>query len=312
MPTHPPLHHLPLSLTTYLHASKLQSILFHRHLLQKALLSISKSTLLQDFDPRKNTPPPYLLTAQFHPVYTLGRRQQLSDPPETIADILKERKAQLVYTPRGGEITFHGPGQVVAYPIIDLKAHGLTPKCYIRFLENSIIGSLGRYGVEGFTTEEAGVWTRSDRKIASVGVNLRRWVSSHGVAVNVDGDMGFFKVIKACGLEGVEMWSVKQELEEMAAKAGSAGKTEEEKVPTAGEVEDVLVKEIAEGLGCDGVKTITEEEVVDIGREFRVDGMDDGVELVEDLNLVGTWAVGRKVMRELSDERKKKHEGEGM
>lgn len=102
---------------------------------------------------------------------------------------------------------------MVAYTILDLKRLGLTPRCHIRVLENSVIDLLASYGVKGFTTEDPGVWTGAGpKKITAVGVHLRRNISSFGIGLNVtDEPMWFFKQIVACGLEGKEATSLQGE-----------------------------------------------------------------------------------------------------
>ncbi|KAJ5965656.1 Octanoyltransferase [Penicillium waksmanii] len=126
-------------------------------------------------------------------------------------------RAEYHPTLRGGQTTYHGPGQMVAYTILDLKRLGLTPRCHIRVLENSVIDLLKRYGVNGFVTEDPGVWVKKNsgntdsaaRKITAVGVHLRRNISSFGVGLNVTQEpMWFFKQIVACGLEGKEATSL--------------------------------------------------------------------------------------------------------
>ncbi|CAG8893968.1 unnamed protein product [Penicillium nalgiovense] len=135
-------------------------------------------------------------------------------------DGTKPAKAEYHPTLRGGQTTYHGPGQMVAYTILDLKRLGLTPRCHIRVLENSVIDLLKSYGVEGFTTEDPGVWVNpvsgsgsgsalQPKKITAVGVHLRRNISSFGIGLNVtDEPMWFFKQIVACGLEGKEATSL--------------------------------------------------------------------------------------------------------
>ncbi|KAF3901853.1 Octanoyltransferase [Arthrobotrys entomopaga] len=286
----PPLRHLRLPLTSYSHASYLQSILFNLHLLHKK-------------SPLPFQPPAYVITAQFNPIYTYGRRESQTLPPASLLKLLTQPppqksnpnskshddrvkewvQPQLAYTPRGGSITFHGPGQIVAYPIISLPSHSLSPKCYIRTLETTIIEFLSKFDIPAFTTAEPGVWTRQDRKIASVGVNLRRYVTSHGFALNVDVDLAWFKHIVACGLEGVEMWSMAQELEAMQQRE-SKGDGEDIwsmiKLRIGAEgwwklLEDAVVKRLAMGLGCDTIERMTEEEVLELGERFGVGKRDD-------------------------------------
>ncbi|EGX49005.1 hypothetical protein AOL_s00079g226 [Orbilia oligospora ATCC 24927] len=282
MPT--PIHNLPalrvlkLPLSDYSHVSKLQSILFNLHLLYKSSQS-TPNPIPQ--------PPPYLITSSFHPIYTFGRREAARTPPEPVLNLLSENKAAIAYTPRGGQVTFHGPGQVVAYPILDLKRHGLSPKCYVRVLEKAVIRVLRKWGIKGFTTKEAGVWVKNDRKVASIGVNLRRWVSSHGLALNVDTDLEWFKKIVACGLDGVEMWSMKKEWEDqLEHKSNEGGRIPGSLTELINRVDskvfkrritEEVVHEIADGIGCRLATPITVEEVEELGRKYELSG-EDGIE----------------------------------
>lgn len=130
------------------------------------------------------------------------------------------KKAEYHPTLRGGQTTYHGPGQLVAYTILDLRRLGLTPRCHIRLLENSVVDVLAGYGLRGVVTEDPGVWVPSLpsgdqggieqlRKITAVGVHLRRNISSYGIGFNVTNEpMWFFRQIIACGLEGREATSL--------------------------------------------------------------------------------------------------------
>lgn len=159
----------------------------------------------------KAVPSPTLLTFQFNPVYTLGRRER--NAGDSILNELSDNgRADVVETLRGGQTTFHGPGQLVAYPIIDLRAfestttagvttQNLPVRCYVSLLENTIISLLKeQYGIDSKTTENTGVWADDDHKIAALGIHLRRHVTSHGIALNVNTDTNWFDRIVACGL----------------------------------------------------------------------------------------------------------------
>ncbi|KAK6502358.1 hypothetical protein TWF506_002940 [Arthrobotrys conoides] len=277
IPNLPALRVLRLPLSDYSQVSKLQSILFNLHLLYKSSQS-TPNPIPQ--------PPPYLITSSFHPIYTFGRREATRTPPEPVLNLLSENKAAIAYTPRGGQVTFHGPGQVVAYPILDLKRHGLSPRCYVRVLEKAVIRVLRKWGIKAFTTNEAGVWVRNDRKVASIGVNLRRWVSSHGVALNVDTDLEWFKKIVACGLDGVEMWSMKREWEAQVEIRKNEGRwvgglreliSQVDGRVFKRKVTDEVVSEIASGIGCMSTQSITVEEVEELGEKYGLSG-EDGVE----------------------------------
>ncbi|KAI9819171.1 MAG: hypothetical protein M1827_007327 [Pycnora praestabilis] len=192
---------------------------------------------------------PTIITAQFQPVYTCGRRELGTVSLEQQEYLRADGRAAFVEAMRGGQTTFHGPGQLVAYPIIDLKRHSMSPRDYVRLLETTLIHTCSRYGIKGFTTENPGVWTTQDRKIAAVGVHLRRNVTSHGVGLNVRTDLWWFNRIVACGLEGKETTSFERE--------GVVGKTVEE-------VGEVFVEELAKGLGIRDVDVIEREEVIDL------------------------------------------------
>ncbi|KAF2275947.1 lipoyltransferase [Westerdykella ornata] len=156
-------------------------------------------------------PPPSIITAEFHPVYTSGRRDVGAVSATQQAYLRASGRASFVEALRGGQTTFHGPGQLVAYPILDLRAHKLTPRSYVCLLEKALIATCKRYGIEAMTTENTGVWTTPDDKIAAVGVHMRRNVTSHGVGLNVSTDLWWFERIVACGLEGKRTTSFERE-----------------------------------------------------------------------------------------------------
>lgn len=230
------LHHLALpNLTSYSHASFLQNHIVSRFLANKASPNAVPAPL------------PVILTAQFHPVYTAGRREINALSDRDIAHLRAGGAAEFHYAQRGGQTTFHGPGQLVAYPILDLRRHGLSPKGYVHLLEEVLIATCGRYGVKAFRTENTGVWTSSENKIAAIGVHLRRHITSHGVGLNVSTDLGWFERIVACGLEGKGSTSLEHE--------GLNGLGVEE-------VGRVFVDEFAERIEkVDGVKTIEEDAI---------------------------------------------------
>ncbi len=152
-----------------------------------------------------------LLLTEHRPVITLGRSHPTPDLRvglETIANY----GIDIVATERGGDITYHGPGQLVAYGIIDLKGWGATVQDYIDGLEDAVMGVLGDWGVEGSRNPRArGVWI-GERKIASLGLNVRRWVTMHGIALNIATDLGHFDLINPCGMPDVEMTTLSLEV----------------------------------------------------------------------------------------------------
>jgi lipoyl(octanoyl) transferase len=155
--------------------------------------------------------PDTLLLLEHPPVYTRGRRA-LDGELSLGEDFYRERGIEIVPTDRGGRVTYHGPGQLVGYPImrvLDIGAH-------LRTMEAAIVAALAEYGIEARSRCEegidyTGVWVQ-DRKIASIGVHVSRGVSTHGFAVNVVNDLAPFNWIVPCGLPDVTMTSVAREL----------------------------------------------------------------------------------------------------
>jgi lipoyl(octanoyl) transferase len=153
--------------------------------------------------------PDTVLLLEHPPVVTLGRRTgeaELHIPHDAAVDVVE--------TDRGGKSTFHGPGQLVCYPILDLKRHGRDVKAYVRKLEEAIIRAVEPFGVHGERIEGlTGVWlTRPPRKLASIGVHVSRWVTTHGYALNVDLDPApFTEWITACGLEDATFTTLARE-----------------------------------------------------------------------------------------------------
>ena len=156
-------------------------------------------------------PQDVLLLVEHPPVVTLGRsskqKNMISSP-----EFLASKSVELFEVERGGDVTFHGPGQLVGYPIIDLKRHRQDLHWFLRTVEEALIGVLSEYGIPGErSTGYTGVWTRG-RKIASIGVHARDWVTWHGFALNVTTDLSWFDLIVPCGIEGVAMTSIAAEL----------------------------------------------------------------------------------------------------
>jgi lipoyl(octanoyl) transferase len=162
-----------------------------------------------------------LFLLEHEPVYTIGRRLD------------KSSLGNVTYLPhpvfeinRGGQATYHGPGQLVGYPILDLKKRGKDLHVYLRSVETAVIRLVESFGVEAeFCDGKTGVWVQN-RKIASIGIGVRRWISMHGFALNVSSDLTGFLSITPCGLTGVRMTSLSLELgrevslEEVRDRAG--------------------------------------------------------------------------------------------
>jgi lipoyl(octanoyl) transferase len=147
-----------------------------------------------------------LLLLEHEPVYTMGRnRDDSSLGEEAILPHPVHR------TNRGGQATYHGPGQLVGYPVLDLSLFERDLHAYLRFMEEVLIALLTRHGITGERIEgKTGVWV-GNRKIASLGVGVRKWISMHGFAINICGDLSPFNHITPCGLPGVVMTSLKAE-----------------------------------------------------------------------------------------------------
>jgi len=154
--------------------------------------------------------PDTVLLLEHPPVVTMGRRTG-----EGELHIPDDADVELVETDRGGKSTFHGPGQLICYPILDLNRHGRDVKRYCRDLEEAISQTLAAFGLDGQRIEGlTGVWlTPPPRKIASIGIHISRWVTTHGYALNVDLDPApFTQWITACGLEDAAFTTIAREL----------------------------------------------------------------------------------------------------
>lgn len=149
-----------------------------------------------------------LFLLEHEPVYTIGRRLDKSSLGN--ASYLPHPVFEIN---RGGQATYHGPGQLVGYPILDLKKRGKDLHVYLRSLETAVIRLVGSFGVEAeFCEGKTGVWVQN-RKIASIGIGVRRWITMHGFALNVSSDLTGFLSITPCGLAGVRMTSLSLELD---------------------------------------------------------------------------------------------------
>jgi len=172
--------------------------------------------------------PDTLLLVEHDPVITLGRRTK-AEHLLASRDLLAEQGVSVVETDRGGDITYHGPGQLVAYPIIHLNRHGLNLRGYVRMLERAIIDTLADFDVpghrdgcavgvwvggDGVSTDEASglpISTGGGAKIAAIGVRVVRWITMHGLALNVNPNLAHFNLIVPCGLAGRPVTSLAQQ-----------------------------------------------------------------------------------------------------
>jgi lipoyl(octanoyl) transferase len=157
----------------------------------------------------------HLVFVEHNSVYTLGKSGKISNLLLDEND-LKKNDIKFYNTNRGGDITYHGPGQIVCYPILDLDNFFTDVHKYLRFLEETIILTLRDYGINGERSDnETGVWldvnTRNPRKICALGVKASRWVTMHGLALNVNNDLSYFNDIVPCGIKDKSVTSISVE-----------------------------------------------------------------------------------------------------
>jgi len=151
-----------------------------------------------------------LLLLEHFPVYTIGRGGDAANMLAT-PERLREIGAELIRIDRGGDITFHGPGQLVAYPIVELR-DPLDLRRYVRILEASIIDTAAAFGVEAARLEgNPGIWVEGERKLAAIGVRVKRGVTTHGLALNVNTDLRWFDEMIPCGIPDKEVTSLARE-----------------------------------------------------------------------------------------------------
>ena len=158
----------------------------------------------------------FLLFVEHYPVFTLGKSGDINNLL-TNKEFLTENKIDFFKTNRGGDITFHGPGQIVVYPILDLDNFFTDIHKYLRTLEEVIIATLSDYGILGFRIDgQTGVWVGKGKfpaqKICAFGVRASRWVTMHGMSLNVNTNLDYFKYIVPCGINDKGVTSIKEEL----------------------------------------------------------------------------------------------------
>jgi lipoyl(octanoyl) transferase len=185
----------------------------------------------------------YLLFCEHPHVYTLGKSGSIDNLLLSEQE-LEEKGIEFFKINRGGDITYHGTGQITGYPIFDLDCYFTDIKKYITYMEEAVIRTIAEYGIEGSRSDgESGVWLdvgkSSARKICAVGVHLSRWVTMHGFAFNVNTDLDYFKNIIPCGITDKGVTSLEKEL-------GRALDMEEIKVKLKGHYKDLFGFEYAE------------------------------------------------------------------
>ena len=189
--------------------------------------------------------PNTLLLLEHPPTYTLGRRGGDSDLLLPVQD-LKLHGATVINVDRGGQATFHGPGQLVAYPILNLKEWGRGPLRYVRTLESILIGVLQEFGAQAMRIDKlTGVWV-GDKKIAAIGLKVSRGVTTHGFALNVSTDLAWFRHIVPCGVPDKDVTSIERLLERPV---------------TVAEVLPILLKRFGSEFGAE-MKAVTREALL--------------------------------------------------
>ncbi|HMS54838.1 MAG TPA: lipoyl(octanoyl) transferase LipB [Fimbriimonadaceae bacterium] len=185
-------------------------------ILEPGLVPYTEAVALQESvhkEVLEGSRPDTLILIEHPPVLTLGanfHESNLLMPVESYS----AKGIEVVRTGRGGDVTFHGPNQLVIYPIFDLRKHGQDLHKYLRDLEEVIIHVLSKFELEGFRfPPHTGVWVDRalPRKIAAIGIQVKRWVSMHGIALNCNNDLSPFDLIVPCGIEGYDVTSVSKE-----------------------------------------------------------------------------------------------------
>ena len=198
---------IELGLTSYKRALAIQEDLFNKIILVKRA---NRQNTIQEST--KN----YLLWVEHSPVFTIGKSGKQEHLLLDKED-LKQKEIEFYATNRGGDITFHGPGQIVGYPILDLDNFFTDIHKYLRLLEETVILTLQDYEIKGARTiGQTGVWLGAEtpfaRKICALGVRASRWVTMHGFALDVNTDLSYFEGIIPCGIQGKGVTSMKKEL----------------------------------------------------------------------------------------------------
>lgn len=209
-----------IGLMDYQTAWDCQEKLLQENVRKKSLVYSQESGVIGYQLPTPNsglTTQHYLLFTEHPPVYTLGKSGSMENVL-LAGDELKKKGIEFFHTNRGGDITFHGPGQVVGYPILDLEKFETDIGKYLRRIEEVIILTLAEYGIEGSRSAgETGVWIEPglpgrERKICAIGVRCSRWVTMHGFAFNVNTDLSYFNYIIPCGISNKQVTSLQKEL----------------------------------------------------------------------------------------------------
>ncbi len=189
---------------------------YQEKLLQQNVAVKSAARLIPDLPADKTDTKNYFLICEHSPVYTIGKSGNIDNVLMPV-HILREKGIEFFTTNRGGDITFHGPQQIVGYPILDLEKYYTDIGKYLRNIEEVIIMTIAEFGLKGERSQgETGVWIDAgingrERKICAIGVRCSRWITMHGFALNVNTDLAYFNNIIPCGIQGKQVTSIEKE-----------------------------------------------------------------------------------------------------
>ncbi|KAG9290616.1 hypothetical protein G9A89_011579 [Geosiphon pyriformis] len=243
-----------LSQLPYATALRLQENLVTRRLTARQLLKTGCSTVEAERYKRIASTD-VLLLLQHPPTYTNGRRDRGKTAKAIEEARLRDMGAECFQTLRGGQTTFHGPGQLVGYPIFDLKNFKLSVRCYVAAIEHVIIETCAAYKINAGKTEHTGVWV-GEEKICAIGIQIQRYITSHGFALNCNTDLDWFEYIVPCGLSNKKMTSITKEFGKSRNKTNGVNISVEDVLP-------VLCKKLGEVFGRElkALETIPDEMV---------------------------------------------------
>lgn len=179
----------------------------------KKLVEYKEGLKLQKLyeDKSLNSKTDFLLLLEHYPVITIGKSGNNLNILFN-EDTLKNKGVSIYHTDRGGDVTYHGPGQLVGYPVLNLRYYKKDVKWYVKSLEEVLIKVLNEYGIKAeIIPKLIGVWVKN-KKIASIGVRIRKWITTHGFALNVNNDLTPFSYIIPCGIKNVDITSMKEVL----------------------------------------------------------------------------------------------------
>ena len=218
-------------------------------------------------------PSDVLMLCEHPPVVTLGRSVKSAGHLLLSREALAERGAALHEIERGGDVTFHGPGQLVGYTIVDLKQHKKDLHWFLRQTEEAIIRAVAPFGVVGERSAGfTGVWVQG-RKLASIGVHARDWVTWHGFAINVTTDLSWFETIVPCGIDGVTMTSVEREMTQEMTQEMTREMTQEMTREMTQEMTQQMTQEVTRKSGVMLMRDVREATAQAFAEVFGLEAM---------------------------------------